>query len=1016
MLLTCPRCRRSLSSVSADAQPLFCMYCGQKLKDGSSAPAETRTGTFTPQEGEGLSGVPDDEPPAAPESAPKEIGGYRLVRMLGAGGMGTVYEAEAPHTGHRVAVKLLSSRLASNPSSVERFRQEGRLASQLAHPRCVFVLSADTDNGRPYIVMELMPGRTLKDLVDERGPLPPHEAIYRVLDVIDGLAEAHRVGMIHRDVKPSNCFLTADDRVKVGDFGLSKSLAASGRNQLTQTGAFLGTVLFASPEQLRGEPLDYGSDVYSVAATLYFLLCGEAPFQHENAAAALARVVTETAPHVRAKRKDVSARLDRVVARGLERDGARRWQTLDDFREALCDLLPERQRPARPRALVGAYVLDVLFALVFVLTPVEAVQTALDLPRGVVAGVDVDPIGWAALVAYFAILDGLFGATVGKALLGLRVTRVGQTGPPGLWRALVRATVFALVWMVILDGSRLAAALSGKAVGGGVGLLVLAAGLAALAVQLRRPWGFRGLHDFASGCHVTQKPLPARKLRLAVRQPTPLDTLLPPTAEPLPEAVGGYVVRGRLSADSNGEQVWVAEDRALGRTVLLWLRPWGGSAPGTDPGRPTRLRRLGTGTVAWGGAAYDWTAFAAPLGGPLAEAIRPGRPLPWADARYLLEQLTEEFRAAEADGSLPPRLALDHVWVEPNGRVQVLDFPLCAARYRPNAPVAVLREAAALALEGHPRSSSGGISAPLPAHAVPVLNRLFAADPPLAEFQKELAETHAHRPEVTAAVRAAHLGVQAVVLAVPLAVMFALAFTVSVGLAYDAGVRAEQAARAAAVLADPAERAKLPTGSNKALDAALANPRAQVRANDLAARTRADADTRRAALPFPQRRMLEEFEQAAPAPDVAPAAVREVVLWAGAPDKSAAGRADAPWGRGTAPTYAVFLAIPLGLVVGAAALRGGISLMLAGVAIVRADGRPAFRRQCATRAAVVWLPVVGLLFAATLLQIYAPREVYPAAGLFLVAVALLPVYAVVALRFPARPPQDRLVGTYLVPV
>ena len=257
------------------------------------------------------------------------------------------------------------------------------------------VLSADTDNGRPYIVMELMPGRTLKDLIDERGPLGPHEAIVRVLDVIDGLAEAHRVGMIHRDVKPSNCFLTADDRVKVGDFGLSKSLAASGRNQLTQTGTFLGTVLFASPEQIRGEPLDYASDVYSVAATLYFLLSGEAPFQHESAAAALARAISEAPPRIRKKRKDVSAQLERVVMKGLERDRARRWQTLDDLREALINLLPERQRPARPRALVGAYLLDILFVLVALITPLEAVQKAFGSLRIPIVGLNLNLVGWA---------------------------------------------------------------------------------------------------------------------------------------------------------------------------------------------------------------------------------------------------------------------------------------------------------------------------------------------------------------------------------------------------------------------------------------------------------------------------------------------------------------------------------------------------------------------------------------------------------------------------------------------
>src|SRR5262249_55375711 len=185
----------------------------------------------------------------------------------GSGGMGTVYEAKGEHTGQRVAVKLLAAPFAAQSHSLERFRQEGQLASLIAHPRCVFVLAADEEAGRPYIVMELMPGDTLRDLIERRGPLPPAEAVAKILDVIDGLREAHRLGILHRDVKPSNCFLLPDGRVKVGDFGLSKSLAAD--TGLTQTGTFLGTVLYASPEQVRGEGIDYAADVYSVCATLY---------------------------------------------------------------------------------------------------------------------------------------------------------------------------------------------------------------------------------------------------------------------------------------------------------------------------------------------------------------------------------------------------------------------------------------------------------------------------------------------------------------------------------------------------------------------------------------------------------------------------------------------------------------------------------------------------------------------------------------------------------------------------
>ena len=656
-----------------------------------------------------------------------------------------------------------------------------------------------------------------------------------------------------------------------------------------------------------------------------------------------------------------------------------------------------------------------LFALVVVLTPVEMVKTALDLPEGTVAGVDIDPIGWAALVAYFAACEGLLGATLGKALLGLRVSRVGQTGPPGLGRALVRATVFALIGVWILDGSRLAVALgaSRQTVAGGFGLFVLATGFAALAVQLRQRWGFRGLHDFASGCHVTQKPIPARKLRLAIQHPTPLDTVLPPPADALPETVGGYVIRGRLSADSNGEQVWAAEDRALGRTVLLWLRPWGGAALPADPARPTRVRRLGTGTVGWGGAGYDWTAYAAPLGGPLVETIRPGRPLPWADARYLLEQLTDEFCAAAADGTAPPRLALDHLWVEPNGRVQVLDFPLCTARYRPGAPLAVLREAASLgaggAAAGRRRGRGRAAARARDAGAEPAVRHRPAAGrvpegtgrdarPPAGGHARRAGRPPGHAggdPGGAAGgpvlARVHHLGGEV--------------------------VRGRDARRSGAVDGrgprrpggagetggEPARRPRRRAGQPPApgagerprrANAGRGRPAARLTAPPAAVVARTDAGPGAHGRP-------DRGARSSSGP---------------APDKSAAGRSNSPWGADEAGAYAAFAAVLLGMVLLAAILRGGVSLMLTGVAIVRADGRPAYRRQCAARAALVWFPVAGLLFGSALLQVYAPRQAPLAAGLWLAAAALLPVYAAVALRFPARPPHDRLVGTYLVPV
>jgi hypothetical protein len=188
--------------------------------------------------------------------------------------------------------------------------------------------------------MELMTGSTLKDLVDRHGPLPTEAAIAKVLDVIEGLQAAHRLDVIHRDVKPSNCFLEADGRVKVGDFGLAKS--GSRGAHLTKSGTFLGTPHFASPEQVRGDPIDARTDVYSTAATLYYLLTGQPPFPGNDAAATLARIVSDPAPSVLPLRPEVPAALDRVILRGLERDREHRWQDLEELRQALLPFLRGR--------------------------------------------------------------------------------------------------------------------------------------------------------------------------------------------------------------------------------------------------------------------------------------------------------------------------------------------------------------------------------------------------------------------------------------------------------------------------------------------------------------------------------------------------------------------------------------------------------------------------------------------------------------------------------------------------
>ena len=435
MQVACPLCRRTLQ-FSGEA-PAFCAYCGNRLAEGHlSATAEFDPEAVTV--------------PPAPGSAPSSdeaveiVGAYRLLRPLGSGGMGRVFEAEEVGTGRRVAVKLVAREFAASAEALERFRTEGKLASAIAHPRCVFVLAADEDAGRPYIVMELMEGSTLKDLVDKRGPLPPREAVMKILDVIEGLQEAHRLGVIHRDLKPSNCFLEADGRVKVGDFGLAKSLLED--SHLTRTGTFLGTPLFASPEQIRRDPLTPQSDIYSVAATLYFLLTGRAPFDSGDPAATMARIVADPAPSMQTLRPDLPSALDRVVLRGLERQRERRWQDLESFRSALSPFVPAELSRASMGLRVAAYLIDcVPFALFFgMLSGVYGFKLSVDgqvYPIGLAVGrhalalaIYVGDV--VAISIYFTVTEGIWGCSLGKRLLGLRVYPLAGNTPPGMVTAL----------------------------------------------------------------------------------------------------------------------------------------------------------------------------------------------------------------------------------------------------------------------------------------------------------------------------------------------------------------------------------------------------------------------------------------------------------------------------------------------------------------------------------------------------------------------------------------------------
>jgi serine/threonine-protein kinase len=258
-------------------------------------------------------------------------GRYRMVRSLGHGAMAEVWEANDELLQRRVAVKILHPHLRT-PSTIARFRAEGLATARLAHPAIVTVHDTISQPDLEAIVMELVDGRTLRFVLDQRGTLTIDRAVHIAATVADALHLAHTAGVVHRDVKPANIILSRDGAIKITDFGIAKSDVAI---DLTETGTYVGTARYVAPEQVRGERANARSDIYALGTVLFEMLAGRSPFlaDHDDALA-LARLHRE-APSVRAARPDVPPALDAVVARALARDPAHRFESAIAFADAL---------------------------------------------------------------------------------------------------------------------------------------------------------------------------------------------------------------------------------------------------------------------------------------------------------------------------------------------------------------------------------------------------------------------------------------------------------------------------------------------------------------------------------------------------------------------------------------------------------------------------------------------------------------------------------------------------------
>ncbi len=270
------------------------------------------------------------------------IGGCRIIAKLGGGGMGTVYRAEQLSLGRLVALKVMNPAMQEDVECGERFLREARTAAAVTHAHTVAIYDVGRDNGRLFLVQELVTGGSAKDLLHASGGfLGERRAMELIADCCAGLQAIHEAGLVHRDIKPENILLTGDGAAKLADFGLARPVGTGG--EMTMTGATIGTPAYMSPEQAQGaKDLDIRSDIFSLGATFYCLVTGSAPYKADSVWAVVAKMLTEPVPDPRALRPDLADGTVAVILRAMARKPEDRYPTPRLMRQVLENLLRRR--------------------------------------------------------------------------------------------------------------------------------------------------------------------------------------------------------------------------------------------------------------------------------------------------------------------------------------------------------------------------------------------------------------------------------------------------------------------------------------------------------------------------------------------------------------------------------------------------------------------------------------------------------------------------------------------------
>ena len=321
------------------------------------------------------------------------VGPYQIEGLLGKGGMGEVFRARDTRLGRPVALKFLSDTLAANIAVLERFRREAQAISTLNHPNVCTVYDIGEQSGRPYLVMELMEGQTLKDRI-AAGSISNSQLLGLILPILEALEAAHAAGIIHRDIKPANIFITQRGVVKILDFGLAKSTAdrSALTDTLTTPGTTMGTISYMAPEQARGQNVDARSDLFSCGVMMYQMATGSLPFAGDSWAATVDALLNRAPRPPRELRPDLLPEIERVVYRALRKDPAQRYQSAAGMRADLLRAqqlvdpqtaspigLPRASRYGKTAAAAALLVLGAIWLLTAHKTPVTSTSEYVQL-------------------------------------------------------------------------------------------------------------------------------------------------------------------------------------------------------------------------------------------------------------------------------------------------------------------------------------------------------------------------------------------------------------------------------------------------------------------------------------------------------------------------------------------------------------------------------------------------------------------------------------------------------------